>query len=245
MEKRSNVTDFTEGNVAGKLVRFATPLFLSSLLQIVYNTVDMVIVGNKMGKVGLSAVSVGGDVLNFLTFIAMGFSNAGQVIIARMMGEGERKKIGRFIGTMFFFLTVLSLAAGSVCFALREPILRIMHTPSESFGEALGYATVCMAGLVFIYGYNAMSAVLRGMGDSLRPFVFIGIASVVNVVLDLLFVMGLGMGGAGAALGTVISQGISFLGCAVYVIKKRDRYGLPGMTGTGTSSTERIPSPSC
>lgn len=226
MEKRSNVTDFTEGNVAGKLVRFATPLFLSSLLQIVYNTVDMVIVGNKMGKVGLSAVSVGGDVLNFLTFVAMGFSNAGQVIIARMMGEGERKKIGRFIGTMFHFLTVLSLAAGSVCFALREPILRIMHTPSESFGEALGYATVCMAGLVFIYGYNAMSAVLRGMGDSLRPFVFIGIASVVNVVLDLLFVMGLGMGGAGAALGTVISQGISFLGCAVYVIKKRDRYGL-------------------
>ena len=139
MERKTNVTDFTEGSVAGKLVRFATPLFLSSLLQIVYNTVDMVIVGRKMGKVGLSAVSVGGDVLNFLTFVAMGFANAGQVIIARMTGEGEeeKKKIGRFIGTMFFFLTVLSVAAGTVCFALREPILRIMHTPQESFGEAM------------------------------------------------------------------------------------------------------------
>ena len=103
-QKQSNIKDFTTGNVPKQLVSFATPLFLSSLLQIVYNMVDMIIVGQKLGKVGLSAVSVGGDVTSFLTFIAMGFSSAGQVIISQYLGSGQKEKISRFIGTMLNFL---------------------------------------------------------------------------------------------------------------------------------------------
>lgn len=226
MQGRKNITDFTTGNVTKQLVAFATPLFLSSLLQIVYNMVDMIIVGQKLGKVGLSAVSVGGDVTSFLTLVAMGFSNAGQVIISQYIGSGQKDKIGRFIGTMMCFLMSCAIVISAVCLVLRRPILSVMNTPPEAFEEAVNYATISIAGLIFIYGYNIMSAVLRGMGDSMRPFIFIGIASVSNVILDILFVMVLGLGSGGAALATVLSQGFSFVSCSVYVYRNRAKYDL-------------------
>ena len=225
-EKKSFVTDFTSGPIASSLLRFAAPLFLASLLQAVYNMVDMVIVGHVMGKVGLSAVSVGGDLVNFLTFIAMGFSNAGQVIISQYLGARQRESISRFVAVLFSFLLFCALALGLLFFLLRVPLLRIMNTPAEAWTEAYHYMTICLCGLVFIFGYNASSAVLRGLGDSRHPFLFIGIASVSNVLLDLLFVMGLGMGAGGAALATVISQAFSFVCCAVLVIRRRDLFGI-------------------
>ena len=104
LHQSTKIKDFTTGSIPRQLVSFATPLFLSNLLQIVYNMVDMMVVGSVLGKAGTSAVSVGGDVSNLLTFIAMGFSSAGQVIIARLIGGGERKKLARFVGTMVGFL---------------------------------------------------------------------------------------------------------------------------------------------
>lgn len=170
MNEKSMIVDFTQGSAPKQLVVFAVPLLLSNLLQIVYNMVDMVIVGQVLGKVGLSAVSVGGDMTTFLTYIAIGFSNAGQVIIAQYIGAGERKRIGRFVGTMFTFLLSFAVILSIVCLVLRHQILDWMHTPVEAYSEAGAYATVCMIGLFFIYGYNVISAVLRGMGDSKRPF---------------------------------------------------------------------------
>ena len=114
MAKQRFITDFTAGNVPKQLLRFATPLLLANLLQAVYNMADMVIVGRVMGSVGLSAVSVGGDVSGFLTFLAMGFSNAGQVIISQYIGAGQRKKVGAFVGTMFAFLTACALVLCSL-----------------------------------------------------------------------------------------------------------------------------------
>lgn len=220
------VQDFTKGNITSQLIRFATPLFLSSLLQVVYNMVDMIIVGHKLGNVGLSAVSVGGDVTNFMTLIAMGFSNAGQVIISQYLGAGHKDRLGRFISTMFSFLSLVAIAIGAVGLFLREPVLRLMNTPADSYGQALAYSTICMCGLVFIYGYNMVSAVLRGLGDSKHPFVFISIAAVLNILLDLLFVLVLDMGAGGAALATVISQGVSFLLCAAFLMEKRAEFGI-------------------
>ena len=226
MRDGKNITDFTTGNVPKQLVTFATPLFLSSLLQLVYNMVDMIIVGQKLGKVGLSAVSVGGDVTNFLTFVAMGFGNAGQIIISQYMGSGQKDRIGRFIGTMMSFLMSCGVVISIVCLLLRTQILSLMNTPPEAFSEAVSYATVTMTGLIFIYGYNVMSAVLRGMGDSIRPFIFIAIAADGNMVMDILFVIVLGMGSGGAALATVVSQAFSFIGCSIYIYRNKQRYEL-------------------
>lgn len=225
-QKKTLIADFTQGNVMKQLVVFATPLFLSNLLQIIYNMVDMVVVGAAAGKVGLSAVSVGGDVSHFLTFLAMGFSNAGQVIIAQYIGAGRQKEVGRFIGNMFTFLISCALVISVGCLFIREPILSWMNTPAESWEQTLAYATTCMVGLVFIYGYNIVSAVMRGLGDAKHPFMFISIAAVLNVILDILFVLGMGMAAFGAALATVISQAVSFIISVAFLAKRREMLGF-------------------
>lgn len=226
MSKTNYITDFTTGPITPQLLKFTMPLFFASALQVVYNMVDMIVVGHVLGKTGLAAVSVGGDIAHFLTFLAMGFSNAGQVIISQYIGAKEEHKIGRFIGTLFFTLTVLGSILSVGCLFWREPILQVMNTPPEAWQDALEYATVSIIGTVFIYGYNAASAVLRGLGDSKHPLVFIALASLLNIALDLWFVIGLDMRAMGAALATVISQSVSFISCAVFVYKKRQQFGL-------------------
>lgn len=225
-KKTSKITDFTSGNIPKELLLFAFPLFLSNLLQIVYNMVDMIVVGNVLGSVGLSAVSVGGDVTNFMTFISMGFSGAAQVIISQYIGAGQREKIGKFVSTMFSFLTVCAIVISVICVALRTLILNWMNVPEEAMVQALGYSTVCMTGLVFIYGYNIGSAILRGMGDSKHPFIFISFAAILNLILDIVFVAKVGMGAEGAALATIISQGMSFLACAAFLIRHKEEFEL-------------------
>ncbi len=226
MKDKTLTRDFTTGNIPKQLLIFATPLFLSSLLQVVYNMVDMIIVGQVLGEAGLSAVSIGGDVSNMLLFLGMGFSSAGQVIIAKYIGAGERQRVGKFIANMFSALTVAAAVLSVVCVFFRKPILVLMNTPEEAFTEALNYSTICIVGMVFIYGYNTISAVLRGLGDSKHPFVFISIAAIMNVVLDLVFVLGLSMGAGGAALATVLSQCFSFVACVVFLYRRRDSLGF-------------------
>ena len=227
MNQRTQIKDFTQGSIPRQLVAFATPLFLSNLLQIVYNMVDMMVVGSVMGKAGTSAVSVGGDVSNLLTFVAMGFASAGQVIIARLIGAGERKKLARFVGTMVGFLTVAAVIMSVLGLILQDTMLTLMKTPDEAYEGAVAYSTVCMAGLIFMYGYNMTSAILRGMGDSTRPFYFLVVCALLNTALDLLFVIVFHMNVAGVALATTISQGVS----AVLVHTEKGRSFLSRIEG--------------
>jgi len=220
------INDFTSGPVLRTLLVFTTPLFLSNLLQAVYNMVDMIVVGRVVGEAGLSGVTIGGDILSFLTFISMGFSSASQVIISQYIGAGLKEKLSRFIGTMASSLILCAVGMSVIALLLREHILTWLNTPAESWDQTMAYATTCMFGLVFIYGYNIVSAVMRGLGDSKRPFMFIAIAAVLNLILDILFVAGFGWKAFGAALATVIAQGVSFLTALVYLYKKRERFGF-------------------
>lgn len=220
------IRDLTKGPVVAQLLRFALPLFVSNALQAVYNLVDMVVVGNYIGKAGMSAVSIGGDILHLLTFVAMGFSSAGQVIIARAVGAGRREEIQKTIGTMFSFLLGVSLGISLLCYALRHAVLRWLNTPAASAAFAMDYMVTCVCGLFFIYGYNIVSAILRGMGDSRRPFFFIAIAAVLNTALDIIFVKYVGLEVFGAALATVIGQGISFLTAVAYLYRRRESFGF-------------------
>ncbi|MCC8073666.1 MAG: MATE family efflux transporter [Clostridiales bacterium] len=219
-------TDFTKGNIPKQLFRFASPLFLSSLLQVIYNMVDMIVVGNVVGDVGLSAVAVGGDISNMLLFLGMGFANAGQVIIAQYLGAGKKKQIGRFIGTMTTVLTIAAIILSVIGIIFCKVFLSWMNTPKEAFEEALAYSNICIIGMVFIYGYNIMSAILRGLGDAKHPFIFVSIASVMNIILDIIFVAVLSMGAGGAALATVISQCISFIFSVIFLYKNRENLGF-------------------
>ncbi len=225
-EQKTMVRDLTNGSVARQLLVFALPLFFSNALQAVYNMVDMIIVGQFIGGAGMSAVSIGGDLLHLLTFVSMGFASAGQVLIARNVGAGKMKEVSETIGTLFSFLLAASVLISVVCFALRYPIMHALNTPPESFSYAMDYMVTCIAGLVFIYGYNIVSAVLRGMGDSKRPFIFVGVAAILNIILDYLFVVVFGMEVFGAALATVIGQGVSFVSSLVYLYIKRQSFGF-------------------
>lgn len=224
--QKSMVTDLTSGSVAKLLLKFAFPLFISNALQAVYNIVDMIVVGQFIGGTGMSAVSIGGDLLHLLTFVAMGFSSAGQVIIAQRVGAGEMNQVQKTIGTMFTFLLGVALAMSAVSYLIRDLMLGWLNTPAESYAFTMDYTVTCIAGLVFIYGYNIVSAILRGMGDSRRPFMFIAIAAVVNIILDVVFVACCGMEVFGAALATVISQGLSFVIALVYLYRHRESFGF-------------------
>lgn len=222
----SHIKDFTKGNITKDLIIFAWPLLLSNILQVVYSMVDMIIVGKVMGKVGTSAVTVGGDVTNLLTFIGMGFASAGQVLIARYVGAKQRDKIGKFVGTMTSFLFIMAIIVSIFGLVSQDLILRLMNTPAEAYDGAAAYSSICISGLVFIYGYNVTSAILRGMGDSKHPLIFIAIAAIINIALDLIFVAGFNMGAGGAALATVISQAISFILCLIFLIRKKEMFSL-------------------
>lgn len=225
--KRDNIVqDMTSGSVTRQLIRFAMPLFFSGVLQTVYNMVDMIMVGNFVGSRGLSAVSGGGEVLNLLTFVAMGIAGAGQIIIAQYIGAGRRQKMGKMIGTLFVVLTLCAVVMTGICLGLRMQILKWIHMQKESFQYAVDYITPCILGLIFIYGYNLVSAILRGVGDSKHPFLFVAIASVMNIVLDFLFIVGWHMGSYGAALATVISQAFSFVYGLYFLYRKRKQFGM-------------------
>ncbi len=223
---KTRIKDFTEGRISTQLLVFSAPLFLSNLMQVVYNMADMFIVGQVHGKAGISAVSVGGDLCNLLTFVAIGFSNAGQVLVAKYIGAGQKQKLGKFTGTMCFFLISSAAIISVVSIIFQDALLRFMKTPDIAYKDAAEYSLICMIGLVFIYGYNMVSAILRGMGDSKHPFIFVSLAAIMNIILDVVFVVFIGMGAKGAALATVISQGTSFLLCAAFLFRKRKEFEL-------------------
>jgi len=223
---QSFINDLTTGNVNRQLVAFTIPFMLVNLLQITYNLVDMIIVGQAMGSVGLAAVSNGGELLNFFTMLGMSFANSAQIIIAQYVGAGDRENLRKTIGTVFTFTTALAVVAMFVCYSCAATFLNWLNMPPEAFEEALNYLLVGSFGAVFIFGYNTVCSVLRGMGDSKRPLYFVAIATVVNVILDLVFIIGLGWGAAGAALATVIGQGVAFLWSLGFLYRNRERFGF-------------------
>ena len=223
---KSLTKDFTKGNIYKQMLLFALPFMASNALQVLYSTIDMVIVGEYVGTAGLSAVSQSSQIVNFATMVCLGFSNAGQVLISQALGAGKRKEMNRIIGTMFSVITIFSLFL-SVCILFGKTwILNVMNIPAESYDMSMDYLVICTLGLVFTAGYNLVSAVLRGMGDSKRPFMFIGIASVVNLVLDIVFTGMLGLGVAGAALATIIGQAVSFVFSLFYLYAHKESFGF-------------------
>lgn len=213
--------DLTTGSVGKKLLYFSVPFFLSNLVQSIYSAADTVIVSYFGGTNSVSAVSVSSMIIMILTNIAAGISTGGTVMLGQHLGAGRREKLTHVISTLFVVLFIVSAAMTSVLWLFIHPILRLLNTPPEAYTEAYQYLLISLIGIVFIFGYNAVSAVMRGLGDSKTPMVFVVTACIVNVVLDLILVGVFDMGAMGAAAATVFSQGLSMLLCIVY-LKKND-----------------------
>lgn len=217
--------DLTRGPVMKQLAVFALPLALANALQAVYSMVDMIVVGNFVGPEGLSAVGIGGSLMNLLLCIGMGLGFGAQVLLSQQVGAGD-KNLQNTIGTLFTLEFVFSVIFGVLGAFLAEPLMSLLNTPEAAWQDTKEYTLVCCAGMLFIYGYNAVCGILRGMGESRLPMIFIAIASVVNLLLDLVFVAGLKMSAAGAALATVMAQAVAFLVSVVYLYRNRERFGF-------------------
>ena len=224
--EQTMIRDLTTGSVGKELLRFSFPFMLSNALQTIYNLVDMVIVGQFVGSVGLSAVSIGGQLMWLMCCLAIGYTSGGQIFISQLVGAGDHAGVRRTIGTIFTTMAGFSLVIATLGIVFCDPLLALLNTPPEALDQARDYVLICAAGMFFVYGYNTVSAILRGMGDSTRPFLFIAISALLNVILDLIFVGPLGMASAGAALATILAQAVSFIISIIYLYRRKESFGF-------------------
>lgn len=213
--------DLTKGSVGKQLIQFSIPFLLSNLLQAFYSVADMIIVGRLCGTHGITGVNIGSQINILVTGAALGLAVGGTVLIAQYGGAKKFDDQKKTIGTLFTVYMILSVIFTVVMLLLGTTLLDLLNTPEgKPYIEAKNYYNICMAGMVFMFAYNVISAVLRGMGDSKRPLYFVLIATIVNIIGDIILVGPFQMGASGAAYATVGAQGLSVILSLIYLIKK-------------------------
>lgn len=211
--------DLTKGSVSKQLMKFAVPFLLSNLLQAFYSVADMIIVGRLCGTHGITGVNIGSQINILVTGAAFGLAVGGTVLIAQYGGAKKYDEQRKTIGTLFTAYMILSVICTVVMLLLGTTLLDVLKTPQVAYIEAENYYNICMAGLVFMFAYNVISAILRGMGDSKRPLYFVIIATIVNIIGDIILVGPFKMGAAGAAYATVSAQAFSVILSLAYLAK--------------------------
>ena len=217
-------TDLTEGPILSTLVKFAIPIVLTTVVQLLYGMVDLAIIGHYVGSAGTVGVSTGGEMSDLMTPIASAFATAGQIYIAQLAGAKDTKGIKDTVGTLLTLMFGVSGIAMIGTVILNGQILGWLNCPAEAVGQARAYMIITAIGMPFVFGYNAICSVLRGMGESKRPLIFILVAASVNVVTDYLFVAILHMEAAGAAIATVLSQIGSCAAALIFLYKRREQF---------------------
>lgn len=211
--------DLTSGSVSKQLMKFAIPFLLSNLLQAFYSVADMIIVGRLCGTHGITGVNIGSQINILVTGAALGLAVGGTVLIAQYGGAKKFDEQRKTIGTLFTLYMILAVIFTVVMLLLGTTLLDVLKTPQVAYTEAENYYNICMAGLIFMFAYNVISAILRGMGDSKRPLYFVLVATIVNVIGDIILVGPFKMGAAGAAYATVAAQALSVVLSLIYLFK--------------------------
>ena len=230
MDKRKGNTDLTEGKVWKVIVRFAVPLLVGNLLQQFYNITDSIIVGQFLGKEALAAVSASFFIYYFIISLVIGVGSGTTVVISQLFGAKQYQKVQLAFSSFFIFMLVggIKLSIAGIIFA--EPVFRLTNTPEEVIPQAVAYFRIYIGGTFLFVTFNSIISILRGVGESVRPMLFILITTVLNIAFDLLFILVFKWGIEGAARATVVSQGIGMCIALAYVnnthpllsIKKQD-----------------------
>lgn len=220
----TKTNDLTQGSVTKQLIIYALPLIATSLLQSLYSIADLLIAGRTIGSIGLSAINNSSQIMTLVTKIAIGLSTGGSILIGQCFGGKDHIGQKEAVRTLFTICMLAGIVSTFALWFFAEPLLLLLDAPA--LHEAKTYLQICALGMIFIWGYNALSAVLRATGDSSNPFRIIMVSSLINIVLDLIFMGPLHMGVAGAAIATMLSQGVSFLIALFIVLKHETIYGL-------------------
>lgn len=222
--------DLTHGSVWKVIVRFALPLLIGNLLQQLYNVTDSIIVGQFLGKEALAAVSASFFIYYFIISLVIGVGSGTSVVVSQFFGAKQYDKVQRAFSSFFIFMLVAGIVLSIAGIIFAEPIFRLTNTPEEVIPDAVAYFRIYIGGTFLFVTFNSIISILRGVGESVRPMIFIFITTILNIVLDLLFIVGFHWGIEGAARATVIAQSIGMCIALGYVnnthpllsIKKQD-----------------------
>lgn len=226
MMNTRNMTDMTTGSPAKHILKFALPLLIGNLFQQLYNMVDSIVVGNFVGKNALAAVGTCGS-MNFLFFsLSSGLAIGIGIIVSQYFGAKDEKNVRSTIANSFYVLATAAFTVSIIGILLAPWLLRLLATPDNIIGNSIIYMRTTCAGIIAIALYNGVAAILRALGDSRTPLYFLILSSIVNVVLDLTFVLALGLGVFGVALATIIAQAVSAVSCLTYAYHRVSYFRL-------------------
>lgn len=226
MAERHQTIDMTRGEPLGLIIRFSLPLLLGNAFQQLYNMVDSWVVGKFVGTTALAAVGIGFPVIFLLSSLFIGLSIGASVIVAQAIGAGDRETVRRSVDTVYGLVTLCVIPLTILGIAGAGPILRLIRIPESTYADAHVYLMVIFAGIVGTLGFNINSGILQGLGDSRTPLIFLAVASVINIVLDLTFVLVCQWGVFGVALATIIAQIVSWLFGVFYINRKYDFFRI-------------------
>jgi putative MATE family efflux protein len=214
--------DLTQGSEGRNIFRFAVPMLVGHMFQQLYTFVDQIIVGRFLGKEALASVGASFPVIFTLIALIMGIATGGTIVISQFFGAKNFSKVKRAIDTIFILMGVFAVIMTVVGVTFAEQIFQLMKLPEELMPSATSYFSIYASGLVVFFGYNGVAAVLRGLGDSITPLYFMVLATLLNIGLDLLFIVKLGWGIEGAAFATIIAQGTAFIVAVFYLNKTHE-----------------------
>lgn len=214
----------TSGNIYKKIALFAIPLLLGNFFQLMYNTIDSIVVGNYVGKEALAAVGASTPIINLLIAFFQGLATGAGVVVSRYYGARKQEDESKAIHSFLLFSILFGVALSIVGYFVSPIILRMMNTPSDYYTDADGYLAIYFLGATFLIVYNAGTGILQAVGDSKNPLYFLIATSILNIFLDLLFVKGFGMGVDGAAWATIISECISMLLVINLLMRTKNEY---------------------
>ncbi len=218
--------NLTNGSVLKNIAYFSLPYLLSYFLQTLYGLADLFIIGQFEGVASTTAVSIGSQVMHMLTVMIVGLAMGSTVCIGQAVGAGDKKHASAAIGNTVTLFMLLSVVITALLLALVRPIVSVMSTPAEAADGTQAYLTICFIGIPFITAYNIISSIFRGLGNSKSPMIFIAVACAANIALDYIFIGAMGLGPAGAALGTTLSQAISVVFSLVVILRRKSGISL-------------------
>lgn len=217
--RKASQVDLLHGPIFGPMLRFAIPLFLSSIFQQLYNTVDTVIVGHTLGETALAAMGAATPVYDLLIGFAFGIGGGLSIVTARSYGSKDENLLKRSVASSLVIGAVITLVLTLLTRVILYPFLELLNTPAEIIGEAYQYVSTITLFMGVMFAYNLCAGMLRAIGNSVMPLVFLIVSSLTNIGLDILFIRHMNMGIVGAAIATVIAQGLSVVLCLIYVVK--------------------------
>lgn len=202
--------DLTRGSVPKVLLQFAVPFLIANMLQALYGGADLFVVGQYDDSASVAAVAIGSQVMQTITGIILGITTGTTVLIAIATGAKDNRKVAFTIGSSVWLFSITGVLLTLLMVMFHGQIAEWMHTPPEAMSDTKSYILVCSMGILFIIGYNVVCGILRGLGDSKTPLYFVGLACVINIVLDFILVGYFHWGATGAAVATITAQGVSF-----------------------------------